>query len=60
VLYNIKEMRNDGLDTPFEKKENQSQMFNRNDLKMMMVEVYEKNKRDDDLETMVYLFFMEN
>jgi hypothetical protein len=27
---------------------------------MMMVEVYEKNKRDDDLETMVYLFFMEN
>lgn len=43
-----------------EKKENQSQMFNRNNLKMMMVEVCEKNKRDDGLETVVYFFFMED
>lgn len=34
-----------------EKKENQSQMFDRNNHKMMMVEVCEKNKRDDGLET---------
>lgn len=39
-----------------EKKENQSQMFNRNNHKMMMVEICEKNKRDDGLETVVYLF----
>lgn len=43
-----------------EKKENQSQMFDRNNHKMMMVEVCEKNKRDDGLETVVYLFFMED
>jgi hypothetical protein len=42
------------------KKKIKSQMFNRNNLKMMMVEVCEKNKRDDDLETMVYFFFMED
>jgi hypothetical protein len=38
------------------KKENQSHLFNRNNLKMMMVEVCEKNKRDDGLETVVYFF----